>query len=104
MGAGRIPLTLLERQGAFWQVYLTGVSADPAGHMQLDFERTGENGPPLRYTRTLSGPLLTALQDGETLSRSSLNSELEQALGESMPVEPAAGSSRKQPWRPLGED
>ncbi len=104
MRTQRMMLTLLEHQGEIWQVHLTAArDGEPAERMQLEFERAGEVEKPLRYTRTLSGPLLTALQEGKTLSRSSLSSELEQALGEDTPVEPAAAPSRMRPWQPLGE-
>jgi hypothetical protein len=100
----RRSLTLLEHEGTIWSVYISSHRhGPPEERYLLEFERAGPDGAPVRYTHPLTGPLLDAVQAGESVSRESLREELARALagGEVAGLMEAEG--RKRVWRPLND-
>lgn len=79
--SSRIHLTHIVRDGAIWNVFI----ATTAGHggpaaVLLEFERTGGDDQPDRYSTTLAGQLREALYGGGSVSRADLMHELEFAI------------------------
>jgi hypothetical protein len=80
-GSSRIQLTHILRDGAIWNVFI----ATTAGHgapaaVLLEFERTGGDDQPVRYSTALTGGLRDALYGGGSVSRADLVHELELAM------------------------
>jgi hypothetical protein len=74
-------LTLLQREGDLWNVYLSVAPDAPhAGPAQLEFERSERGGATMSLVRELPAELMEALQGGHPLSRESLDRELEAAV------------------------
>lgn len=77
---GRMHLTILQREGKIWTVYFSLPNGSTGGTAQLEFEREGDSGEPIRFVRALPEPLLDALQNGRSLKRDALQQELELAV------------------------
>jgi hypothetical protein len=104
LGISRIPLTLLEHEGEIWNVYLSSFRDTPADErMQLEFERTGTGGAPVRYTRAAAGSVLRALQEGQSLTRAALRDELARAVAGGELAGAADTEGRVRSWRPLSD-
>lgn len=80
-GSSRLLLTRLLRDGLIWDVFIaTTATAGSPNVVRLEFERAGRTKGTVRYTRPVEGALLAALHRGTSLSRATLEQELELAI------------------------